>query len=81
MFNEQETIRTQMTSILTNEWKKLSNKELKFKGNVVIPDLSEIINAKYSEEKKLIEIESLIYEQNKDLSDDDKLELLNLLYL
>ena len=79
MFNEQETIRNQMTSILINEWKKLSDKELKFKGTVVIPDLSEIINSAYSEEKKLIEIESLIYESNKDLTNDDKLELIDLL--
>lgn len=76
-FNEQEIIRERMNDVLTQEWEKLSSKNLLFKGKPVIPDLSEIIKNSTDSEKKLMEIESAIFENHKDLTTDEKKELVD----
>lgn len=66
MFNEQEAVREIMTKTNLETIKSLIKQNPMYKGNPVIPDLTEILNSKDSNEKKLMKIETLIYEANKD---------------
>ena len=75
MFNEQEAVRKMMTSTYLDVIKELFKKQILYKGSPVIPDLNDILSSKDDDEKKLMKIESLIYEANK----NNKLEVLKLM--
>jgi len=68
IINEQETIRTQLTSIWLNKWERVLEKDIRVNNKSILPDnINELIkNSKVSPELRLLQVENAIYEHNSD---------------
>lgn len=74
IYNEQENTRAAVTDLMLNEFKNLNKKALQVRGNLVIPNLDEILTSNDTKERKQLAIEEAIFEHYKNATLEEKIE-------